>query len=51
MLNILKEADGKKKSRGGRNKNNLCLEDQLLMALDTFESTGRIFTSVRVMEK
>lgn len=33
MLSILKEADGRKKSRGGR-KNKLCLEDQLLMALE-----------------
>lgn len=33
MLDILKEADGKKKSRGGR-KSKLCVEDQLLMALE-----------------
>lgn len=33
MLDILKEADGKKKSQGGR-KNKLYLEDQLLMALE-----------------
>lgn len=33
MLSILKEADIKKKSRGGR-KNKLCIEDQLLMALE-----------------
>lgn len=33
MLEILKEADGKKKSRGGR-KNKLSIEDQLLMALE-----------------
>jgi Helix-turn-helix of DDE superfamily endonuclease len=33
MVEILKEADEKKKQRGGR-KNKLCLEDQLLMALE-----------------
>jgi hypothetical protein len=33
MLEILKEADVEKKSRGGR-KNKLCLEDQLLMVLE-----------------
>jgi DDE superfamily endonuclease len=33
MVDILKEADGEKKSRGGR-KNKLSLEDQLLMALE-----------------
>ena len=33
MVNILKEADEEKKSRGGR-KNKLIIEDQLLMALE-----------------
>ena len=33
MVSILKEADGQKKSRGGR-KNKLSIEDQLLMALE-----------------
>jgi hypothetical protein len=33
MVNILKEADEQKKSRGGR-KNKLSIEDQLLMALE-----------------
>jgi hypothetical protein len=33
MISILKEADIKKKSQGGR-KNKLCIEDQLLMALE-----------------
>lgn len=33
MLDILKEADGRKKSRGGR-KSKLRLEDQMLMALE-----------------
>lgn len=33
MLSILKEADLKKKAKGGR-KNKLCLGDQLLMALE-----------------
>ena len=33
MVDILKEADHKKKSRGGR-KNKLSIEDQLLMALE-----------------
>lgn len=33
MINILKDADIKKKAKGGR-KNKLCIEDQLLMALE-----------------
>lgn len=33
MISILKEADIKKKSQGGH-KNKLCIEDQLLMALE-----------------
>lgn len=33
MLEILREEDRKKKSRGGR-KNKLCLEDQLLISLE-----------------
>lgn len=33
MISILKDADIKKKAQGGR-KNKLCLEDQLLMALE-----------------
>jgi hypothetical protein len=33
MISILKEADIKKKAQGGR-KNKLCIEDQLLMALE-----------------
>lgn len=33
MISILKDADIKKKAKGGR-KNKLCLEDQLLMALE-----------------
>lgn len=33
MISILKDADIKKKSQGGR-KNKLCIEDQLLMALE-----------------
>lgn len=33
MIHILKEADIKKKSQGGR-KNKLCIEDQLLMTLE-----------------
>lgn len=33
MIGILYEADKKKKSKGGR-KNKLCIEDQLLMALE-----------------
>ena len=33
MIDILKEADHKKKSRGGR-KSKLCIEDQLLMTLE-----------------
>lgn len=33
MMTILKEADIKKKAQGGR-KNKLCIEDQLLMALE-----------------
>lgn len=33
MFNILKEANQKKKAKGGRN-NKLCIEDQLLMALE-----------------
>lgn len=33
MISILKEADIKKKAKGGR-KNRLCIEDQLLMALE-----------------
>lgn len=33
MINILKDADIKKKAQGGR-KNKLCIEDQLLMALE-----------------
>jgi hypothetical protein len=33
MISILKEADIKKKSQGGR-KSKLCIEDQLLMALE-----------------
>lgn len=33
MVSILKEADIKKKAQGGR-KNKLCIEDQLLMALE-----------------
>ena len=33
MISILNDADIKKKSKGGR-KNKLCLEDQLLMALE-----------------
>lgn len=33
MISILKEADIKKKAHGGR-KNKLCMEDQLLMALE-----------------
>ena len=33
MIDILKEADHKKKSRGGR-KNKLYIEDQLLMTLE-----------------
>lgn len=33
MISILKDADIKKKAQGGR-KNKLCIEDQLLMALE-----------------
>ena len=33
MINILNDADIKKKAKGGR-KNKLCVEDQLLMALE-----------------
>jgi hypothetical protein len=33
MINILKDADIKKKAKGGR-KNKLCIEDQLLMTLE-----------------
>lgn len=33
MIGILKDADIKKKAKGGR-KNKLCIEDQLLMALE-----------------
>jgi len=33
MINILNDADIKKKAKGGR-KNKLCIEDQLLMALE-----------------
>lgn len=33
MISILKDADLKKKAQGGR-KNKLCIEDQLLMALE-----------------
>ncbi len=33
MIEILKEADTQKKKRGGR-KNKLCIEDQLLLALE-----------------
>lgn len=33
MVSILKDADMKKKAQGGR-KNKLCIEDQLLMALE-----------------
>jgi hypothetical protein len=33
MIIILKDADNKKKAQGGR-KNKLCIEDQLLMALE-----------------
>lgn len=33
MISILTDADAKKKAKGGR-KNKLCIEDQLLMALE-----------------